>query len=184
MRIISGKYKGRVLNPPGNLPVRPTTDFAKTGLFNILESRFDFSELNCLDLFSGTGNISLEFISRGSQSVTAVDLDFGCIQFIKEMGKKLDIKNLNPLRSDCLKYIEETKHFFDIIFADPPFEVAVRDEIHAIVMKRKLLNSDGFLILEHESKQNYQHLSGFNFSRQYGNVTFSFFSNLEQIHQP
>ena len=180
MRIISGKYKGRIISPPGNLPVRPTTDFAKTGLFNILDSRFDFPELNCLDLCSGTGSISIEMISRGAKSVTSVDNSSGCIQFLKKMCVNLNISNLNPLRSDVIRFLEQSVTTYDLIFADPPFDLDIRKQLHEIIFSRSLLNTGGVLILEHGSKESYQDLSGFNFSRQYGNVTFSFFFNLEQ----
>ncbi len=190
MRIISGKYKGRTLNPPGNLPVRPTTDFAKTGLFNILENRINLEDTVCLDLFSGTGSISMEFISRGSKQVTSVDLDFGCIQFQKECTKLLGITNLHPIRSDVLRYIKTSHTQYDLIFADPPFGFAqgkpdndIRKELHDIIFSRKLLSQDGILILEHSSREKYEELEAFNFSRVYGNVAFSFFFNLEPSNQ-
>jgi len=208
LRIISGKYKGRSINPPGNLPVRPTTDFAKTGLFNILENRINLENTVCLDLFSGTGSISLELISRGSKQVTSVDLDFGCIQFQKECTKLLGITNLHPIRSDVLRYMKSNQTQYDLIFADPPFGFAqdrpvgfaqdrpvgfaqdrpvggaqgskdIRKELHDIIFNRQLLSQDGILILEHSSREKYEDLPGFNFSRDYGNVTFSFFFNLE-----
>ena len=182
------------------MPVRPTTDFAKTGLFNILENRINLENTVCLDLFSGTGSISLELISRGSKQVTSVDLDFGCIQFQKECTKLLGITNLHPIRSDVLRYMKSNQTQYDLIFADPPFGFAqdrpvgfaqdrpvggaqgskdIRKELHDIIFNRQLLSQDGILILEHSSREKYEDLPGFNFSRDYGNVTFSFFFNLE-----
>lgn len=159
--------------------MRPTTDFAKTGLFNILENRINLEDTVCLDLFSGTGSISLELISRGSKQVTSVDLDFGCIQFQKDCTKLLGINNLHPIRSDVLRYIKASHSKYDLIFADPPFDTDIRKELHDIIYNRKLLAEGGILIVEHSSREKYEELEGFNFSRKYGNVTFSFFFNLE-----
>lgn len=179
MRIISGKYKGRVLHPPANLPVRPTTDFAKTGLFNILENQIDFENLNCLDLFSGTGSISIELISRGAKSVTSVDRDYGCTAFQKETTRLLEIHNLRIIRTDVLTFIKKKHDPFDLIFADPPFDLKIHESLTSTIVAGNLLAKDGRFILEHNSKQDWSSLPGFQSNRTYGNVGFSFFSKLE-----
>jgi 16S rRNA (guanine(966)-N(2))-methyltransferase RsmD len=179
LRIISGIYKGRNFTAPANLPVRPTTDFAKTGLFNILQSRYKFSECYCLDLFSGIGSIGLELISRGSFQVVSVDRDAGCINFQKELNKKLQIANWQIIKADVLMYLKNVTQKFDIIFADPPFDSGIHTAIHEMTIANNFLKPGGMLILEHISGENYDHLSGFDFVRSYGNVSFSFFANFD-----
>ena len=177
MRIISGKYRGRSIVAPANLPVRPTTDFAKTGLFNILQNRLEFSTCSCLDLFSGTGSISFEFISRGCKQVTSIDRDPGCIQFQNDIAHKLKIINLKIIKSDAFIFLEKNNQKYKIIFADPPFESSFREELHKQIFSTSILANDGLFVLEHITGEKYDHLKGFLFSRIYGNVTFSFFSN-------
>ena len=123
MRIISGRYKRRVISPPNDLPVRPTTDMAKESLFNVLSNYVDFSEKTVLDLYAGTGNISYEFVSRGCSSVTAVDKDFGCTKFIIKTAQQLEMKELNVTKLDASRFIETAKNKYDIIFADPPYKL-------------------------------------------------------------
>ena len=139
MRIISGKYKGRHIRPPGNLPVRPTTDFAKTGLFNILEHKLDLESLNCLDLFSGTGGISLELISRGCKHVTAIDQDQKCVVFLRKTAGELGIENLVVHRADAIQYLKKSPGKFDFIFADPPFSSSIHEELVDLVMQKEML---------------------------------------------
>src|SRR5688572_7665549 len=122
MRIIGGIHKGRNIKVPPGLPVRPTTDFAKEGLFNILVNRYDLSEARVLDLFSGTGHISLEFASRGSTHVTAVDQNFRCAGFLREMASQLDL-NISAQKSDVFQYLKSCSSTFDIVFADPPYDL-------------------------------------------------------------
>ena len=120
MRIISGKYKSRKITAPKKLPVRPTTDMAKEALFNILNNRFYFEDISVLDLFSGTGNISYEFASRGTEKITAVDSNFGCVKFINEISEQFDM-DINGIKNDVFKFLEQTNQHFDLIFADPPY---------------------------------------------------------------
>lgn len=178
MRIISGTYKGRVIRPPANLPVRPTTDFAKTGLFNILENKFPLEIYDCLDLFSGTGSISLELASRGCKYITSIDQDQKCVVFLRKTTGELGIKNLTAHRSDAITFLKKTPSVFNLIFADPPFDSAIHEELHEIIFGKKLLKPDGVFILEHASRVSFEQLKGFEFSRKYGNVTFSFFFNI------
>src|SRR6056297_527079 len=121
MRIISGKYKGKRLTAPKKLPVRPTTDMAKEALFNILNNRFYFDELKVLDLFAGTGNISYEFASRGTEEITCVDAHYGCVKFISETAESFDM-NIETIKSDVYTYLENSSQKFNIIFADPPYD--------------------------------------------------------------
>lgn len=180
MRIISGKYKGRKLNPPANLPVRPTTDFAKTGLFNILSSRLKYEELECLDLYAGTGNISLELISRGVKSVIAVDKNSSCLRFISDVSGKLGITNLQTIRSEAISFILNNDHSYDLVFADPPFDSTEKQLLVDTVFERGLLKGQGYLIVEHASSDHFTDLNNFRFEKRYGHVAFSFFSTLDQ----
>ena len=176
MRIISGKYKGRRLSPPKNLPVRPTTDMSKEALFNILNNHFNFAELKVLDLFAGTGNISFEFASRGSEPIIAIDADYGCISFIKKTTDEFEF-NITAIKSDVFKFLEKTKGDFDIIFADPPYGMEQKDfeKIVELVFTYELLVEDGMMIVEHSKHTKLEHLTQFSFQKNYGGSTFSFF---------
>src|SRR5690606_27972293 len=147
MRIISGTYKGRRLTAPKNLPVRPTTDFAKEALFNILRVRYYFEELTVLDLFSGTGNISFEFASRGVKNIISVDEHQGCIQYINKVSEEFSFP-INTIKSDVFKYLEKASGKFDVIFADPPydFDVSQLSRILIEVFEKNLLEEEGMLI--------------------------------------
>jgi 16S rRNA (guanine(966)-N(2))-methyltransferase RsmD len=155
--------------------VRPTTDRAKESLFNILENRFDFEGLHVLDLCSGTGNIALEFASRGCASVTAVDADEGCIRHIKAYAKKLEFNQIITLRSDIVKYIKNTEQQFDIIFADPPYQLQRQDEMIGLIFTHQLLSKDGLLIWEHAQQLNPGNELRCQEKRTYGDSAFSFF---------
>ena len=176
MRIISGKYKGRRLVAPKNLPVRPTTDMSKESLFNILNNYFNFSGLKILDLFSGTGNISYEFASRGAGSIVAVDADFGCVNFIKKTAKEFDM-DITPLKSDVIKFLEKNKGTYDIIFADPPYDMDQKhfEKILDLIFENELLDADGMLIVEHSKHTSLEHKDNFSFAKHYGGSVFSFF---------
>lgn len=176
MRIISGKFKGRRIFPPLNLKARPTTDFAKEGLFNILENRTVIDGANVLDLFSGTGSISIEFISRNASNVTAIEINREHANFIKNCTKKLGIDNMTVLQADALKYITSCRRKFDIIFADPPYAMPELSSIPDAVISAGLLEHDGILILEHGKSNDFSNHKNFLESRKYGNVHFSFFT--------
>lgn len=175
MRIISGNLKGRRIIPPLSMKARPTTDFAKEGLFNILENRVVIEGANILDLFSGTGSISLEFVSREAASVTAVDISPLQASFIKSCAKRLGISNLTVLQADALKYINACHRSFDIIFADPPYDLPAIPNIPDAVMSGPLLEKDGLFILEHGKTNDFSAHPLLVDSRKYGNVHFSFF---------
>ncbi|XLS27705.1 16S rRNA (guanine(966)-N(2))-methyltransferase RsmD [Flavobacteriaceae bacterium M23B6Z8] len=176
MRIISGKYKGKRLVAPSKLPVRPTTDFAKEALFNILNNYYDLHEISVLDLFSGTGNISFEFASRGCTQITAVDSHAGCIKYIEKISDELEM-NIATVRSDVFKYLERTQTSKDLIFADPPYDMALEDfeKIVDLVFQNKLLNEQGTLIVEHSKHTQLDHLPYFYLQKKYGGNVFSFF---------
>lgn len=176
MRIISGKYKGRRISPPKGLPVRPTTDMSKEALFNVLNNYFNFSELKVLDLFAGTGNISFEFASRGSDNITAVDADFGCIKFIKQIAQEFDF-NLAAIKSDVFKFLEKNNTSYDIIFADPPYALdqATFEKIVTLIFDKELLQEDGMMVIEHSKYTKLDHMINFSFKKSYGGSFFSFF---------
>lgn len=177
MRIISGTHKGRRLIAPRNLPVRPTTDFAKEGLFNILRNRYDFTALNVLDLFAGTGNISFEFASRGVPQITAVDAHHGCVQYMEKITGEFEFP-ITPIKAEAHKYLAATTTSFDLIFADPPydFEVQQLTEIVQKIFQNQLLSVDGILIIEHGKHTDLSLVDHFQESRKYGSSVFSFFS--------
>ncbi len=177
MRIISGKYKGRKITAPKKLPVRPTTDMSKEALFNILNNHYNFSDLAVVDLFSGTGNIAYEFASRGSEQVTVVDTDLGCIKFIDQTSKSFDF-GIDAIKSDVFKFLEKTAIKADIFFADPFYDMPLEDfeKIPDLVFTRELLLEDGMLIIEHSKHTDLSHLAHFSNARKYGGSVFSFFN--------
>ena len=178
MRIISGKFKSKRLQAPKNLPVRPTTDMAKEALFNIINNLYYFHELNVLDLFSGTGNISYEFGSRGTENITAIDGHFGCIKYINTTSKELDL-NIQAYKSDVYKFLEKCTTKFDVIFADPPYEFDGDkfEKIVALIFEKGLLNDGGLLIIEHSKHTDFTNNSKLSYQKKYGGNMFSFFEN-------
>ncbi|NEU08317.1 methyltransferase domain-containing protein [Flavihumibacter sp. R14] len=175
MRIIGGRLKGLRINPPANLPVRPTTDLAKEALFNILYNQFDFEDIRVLDLFSGTGNISLEFASRGVPEVVAVDRDFGCFNYLKKISKELKVETIKLYKADVFKFLELETEPFDLIFADPPYDLTRIPEIAKVVFDRALVKEGGYLIIEHPSMKKLDNHPNFKEQRLYGSSSFSFF---------
>jgi 16S rRNA (guanine(966)-N(2))-methyltransferase RsmD len=175
MRIISGNYKGKIITAPKNLPVRPTTDYAKTGLFNILRNRFNLTEVSFLDLFCGTGNISFEMISEGAASVLAVDAHAGCVVFANKIFKELNFETGRAIKADVFIYLMKLEEKFDIIFADPPYRMEGVSRLPDLIFENNLLNENGLFILEHQSKDDYSNHANFLEKRKYGNVGYSFF---------
>jgi 16S rRNA (guanine(966)-N(2))-methyltransferase RsmD len=176
MRIISGKHKGRNLQAPNKLPVRPTKDMAKESLFNILNNNYYFPDLKVLDLFAGTGNISFEFSSRGVNDVLAIDTHSGCIEFIDKTVALLDMK-IRTLKSDVFTFLGRNKEQFDIIFADPFYDMELSDfeKLPQLVFGNELLLEDGVLIIEHSNRTSLADLPHYKNSRKYGGSVFSFF---------
>lgn len=175
MRIISGIRKGKRLTAPSSLPVRPTTDFAKEALFNILNNHFDFEDVTVLDLFAGTGNISYEFASRGALDIISVDSNQACINFIQKTASSLEFHQIKAIRADALQFISRYKMSADIIFADPPFDFERVNEIPEIVFQNHLLKPQGLLVVEHSIKTSMSAHVNFVEVRKYGSVCFSFF---------
>jgi len=174
MRIIAGKYKGKKIFAPKTLPVRPTTDFAKEGLFNILKNQINFEQIKILDLFAGTGNISFEFSSRGCKNVISIDLNYNCVKFMKSMNKELLFQN-NIIRTDAFRYLKKCKESFNLIFADPPYDMENINLIPKLIFERNLLVEKGFLVLEHDNKIDFKNHRNFKEKRMYGKVNFSLF---------
>lgn len=176
MRIISGKYKSKRITAPKNLPVRPTTDMAKESLFNILNNFYYFENISVLDLFAGTGNISYEFASRGTETINAVDAHYACIKFINQTAKDLNM-SINSYKSDVYKFLEKTPLKVDVIFADPPYDFEEKQflKIPDIVFDRNLLNNDGLLIIEHSKHTDLSQHPYYNYEKRYGGNVFSFF---------
>ena len=181
IRIISGKYKSRRISAPKNLPIRPTTDRAKEALFNILNNLFDFRDLKILDLFTGSGGIAYEFASRGTKNIQAVDRSYPVYKFVSQTAKEFDFP-IKVIKKDCLKFLEKTTETYDIIFADPPYDLAQekQEKLINVSFDRNLINENGFFILEHIERLNFEQHPNFNFSRKYGKSVFSFFKNRSQ----
>ncbi len=180
MRIIGGQFKGRVIKTPKDLPVRPTTDFAKEGLFNILQNRFDFSTCRILDLFAGTGHISYEFASRGCEHIVSVDKNNKCLSFIRRCSEEFGFQ-LNVVRDDVFSFLEKDKNTYDLIFADPPYDLKNIEDIHRLVFENNLLKPEGWLIIEHGVRTHLDSLTFFQSQRKYGGVNFSLFQNAPKV---
>ena len=180
MRIISGRYKGRAINPPKNLRARPTTDFAKENLFNVLTNLVDFEQCDVLDLFSGTGSISYEFASRGARSVTAVEINAVHYNFIRQTALELGCETIYPVKANAFLYLKSCTKQFDIIFADPPYDIEGSETIPELVWQKGLLKPGGWLIFEHSKNMDVSKLPGFKEKRCYGSVNFSVFERPEE----
>ncbi|QES87464.1 RsmD family RNA methyltransferase [Rhizosphaericola mali] len=181
MRIISGKFGGRRINPPVKMPhTRPTTDIAKEGLFNILQNRIDFEDIKTLDLFGGTGCISYELASRGAGKQIIVEKDPQMHNFIETNLKTLGVTNAIVLRQEVFQFLDGCRDSFDFIFAGPPYALGTIDEIPKIIVGNNLIAEDGYFVLEHTPRNNYEDYPGFSFSRNYGTTIFSFFERVEK----
>ncbi|MBS2210849.1 16S rRNA (guanine(966)-N(2))-methyltransferase RsmD [Carboxylicivirga mesophila] len=177
MRIISGTLKGRRFSPPKSFSARPTTDIARESLFNVLNNRIDFEDLSVLDLFGGTGSISYEFASRGCPNITTVELNYKHFSFIKSMLKEFELSDtIKVIKADVFKYIQKDSMTYDLVFADPPFDLKNFDEIPDLFFENKLLKEDGVFILEHSDKKSFVDHPYFTEVKKYGKVHFSFFS--------
>lgn len=175
MRIIGGKYKGRLFNPGKNFKSRPTTDYGKESLFNILENSVNWEDTDALDLFSGTGSISLELVSRGCKSVTSVEIDFRNCRFIRETTASLGIRNVTVVREDVLHFLSIVRKQYDLVFADPPYSMPRFAEIAEKITASNVLKPGALFVLEHPGIYSFSHLPEFREVRNYGSVHFSFF---------
>jgi 16S rRNA (guanine966-N2)-methyltransferase len=177
MRIIGGTLRGLRLNPPKNLPVRPTTDLAKEALFNILLNQIEFEGIKVLDLFSGTGNISLEFASRGAAEVISVDRSIHCVNYLKDTSRQHKLNQVKAYKEDVFKYLQIETEQYDLVFADPPYDLNRIPDIPKIVFERNILLPGALLIVEHQSMQNISQHPAFVEQRKYGHSSFYFFRN-------
>jgi len=178
MRIISGEYGGRKINPPAKMPyTRPTTDIAKEGLFNVLQHQLDISSLKTLDLFGGTGSISYELASRGAEELTIVEKDGAMYDFIKKTIDQLKIGNIKAVKMDVFKFIEQCKEKFDFIFAGPPYALKNIDDLPKLIVEKQLLNPGGWFVLEHTPRNDYKTFPFYKMEKNYGTTIFSIFVN-------
>jgi 16S rRNA (guanine(966)-N(2))-methyltransferase RsmD len=176
MRISSGYLKGRSFSVPSSFPSRPTTDFAKEGLFNVLGNQMDFEEVRVLDLFAGTGNLSFEFISRGALGVTCVDKSPKVTAWLKKNAASLGIEDKISLHTqDALAFVQRATQQFDLIIADPPYDLKIHNAIVQTIFERNLLRTDGQLIMEHGKFTVLKEETNYVNTRTFGNVNFSFF---------
>lgn len=176
MRVITGKYKGRHFDVPRTFKARPTTDFAKENLFNVLKGYIDFDEEpTALDLFSGTGSITLELLSRGCSRVVSVEADSLHYSFICSFIEKLQDLNAFPVRADVFRFLSRCHEQFDFIFADPPYALPQLEQLPDIILSHQLLREDGLFVLEHGKTQDFTQHPRFVDHRAYGSVNFSFF---------
>lgn len=175
MRIIGGKLRGKMILPPQGYKARPTTDFAKEGLFNILNNEYEMEGLKVLDLFGGTGAISYEFASRGAERVYCVEMLPLHANFIKSQAAKFGMNNLTVVRHNVFEFLEICHEKFDIIFADPPYALDGLDTLPDKVFSQDILHPGAYFILEHPEEFNFENHPYFCKERKYGNVHFSFF---------
>lgn len=175
MRIIRGKYGKRRFDVPKNITARPTTDFARENIFNVLENIVDFDQLSALDLFAGTGAISFEFLSRGCRDVTSVEMANTQANFIKSVKQKLNAENMRIIKGDVFKFVESCSNKFDIIFADPPYNHPRFGEIPSLLLNSDMIKPGTMIIVEHSKDFNFSELPHFDQQRTYGSVNFSIF---------
>lgn len=176
MRIISGEFGGRRISPPAKMPfTRPTTDIAKEGLFNVIENNLEVPSLKTLDLFGGTGSISYELASRGAKELTIVEKDPQMFNFIQKTAAQLGITNMNFVRMDVFKFIDQCSETFDFIFAGPPYALATIDMLPLKIFEKKLLNKGGWFVLEHTPHNDYSKSEHYTTQRNYGTTIFSIF---------
>ncbi len=175
MRIISGIYKRRRFEVPRTFKARPTTDFAKENLFNVLNHYIDFDGATVLDLFAGTGSISIELVSRGCERVISLEKEPLHHAFISKVLKELKTDKCIPVRGDVFRFLERCTERFDFIFADPPYELKELEKLPSLVFERDLLKEDGIFVLEHGKKNHFEDDPHFIEHRSYGSVNFSFF---------
>jgi 16S rRNA (guanine(966)-N(2))-methyltransferase RsmD len=176
MRIISGTLKGRSIDVPRNFKGRPTTDFAREGLFNVLNNRVSWDGLRVLDLFAGTGAFSLECFSRGAQSVLAIDMQPLHVRFINDNFRNFEAFNAHAIKQDVFKWVPTANEKFDLIFADPPYDIPGLTKLPSLILEAEILDSNGLLVVEHGKRTDFSGQTGFLFEKTYSNVTFSFFS--------
>ncbi|MDE6370501.1 MAG: 16S rRNA (guanine(966)-N(2))-methyltransferase RsmD [Duncaniella sp.] len=176
MRIIRGKYGRRRFNVPTNITARPTTDFARENIFNVIENLTDIEGARCLDLFAGTGAVSIEFLSRGAASVTSVEKSPIQARFIEKVARELGDTNLRLRRTDAVRFIRDGGAGpYDIVFADPPYDMDGFGDIPGAVLESGMLAPGALFVMEHSKAYNFSHLPHYLQHRAYGSVNFSLF---------
>ena len=175
MRIIGGKLKGKVILPPAGYQARPTTDFAKEGLFNILDNEYEFEDLKVLDLFGGTGSIAFEFASRGAARVYCVEMARENASFIKTEAQRLGLSNVTMVRDNVFDFLPICRERFDLVFADPPYALEGLEKLPDLVFAADILYPERYFILEHGHEHSFVNHPRFVKERHYGRVHFSFF---------
>lgn len=181
MRIITGTYKGRHFDIPRTFKARPTTDFAKENIFNVLNGYIDLDGATALDLFSGTGSISLELVSRGCMQVISVEADKSHHAFVRQCLKKLGTDKCVPLRGDAFRFIKSCRQQFDLVFADPPYALEQLPQIPQMILERGIVKHNGLLVFEHGKGNDFSKIPGFVEHRAYGSVNFSIFRPQEEV---
>jgi 16S rRNA (guanine(966)-N(2))-methyltransferase RsmD len=177
MRIIGGKLKGIRFEPPKNIPTRPTTDFAKEGLFNIINNSFNFDNIKVLDLFGGTGSLSYEFASRGCTDITTVEIFPKCADFIRKTVVQHKLTAIKVVQANVFSFIESNSQQFDVIFAGPPYPLENLATLPDLVFQHKMVEGDGWFILEHNPNHNFESHANFLKYKNYGTTIFSIFTN-------
>lgn len=177
MRVIGGKLKGLRFEPPKNIPTRPTTDFAKEGLFNTLNNSYNFENIKVLDLFGGTGSISYEFASRGCTDITTVEIFARCAAFIKQTVAQQKLSGIKVLQMDVFDFVKTSPEKFDVIFAGPPYPLPNLNTIPDLIFENNLVDGEGWFILEHNPNHNFEQHPHFYKSKNYGTTIFSIFTN-------
>ena len=175
MRIITGQFKGRHFDIPRTFKARPTTDFAKENIFNVLNGYIDFDGTTALDLFAGTGSISLELVSRGCKEVVSVEKECDHARFIANCMKKINVENDILIRGDVFRFLKSCHQKFDLIFADPPYALPELDTLPDLVFEHDLLADDGVFVFEHGKHNDFSAHPRFKEHRSYGSVNFSIF---------
>lgn len=175
MRIIGGTLKGRRFSPPRSFKGRPTTDFGREGLFNLLRSRTELEGMEALDLFAGSGAVSFELASRGAVTVTAIEQDGGACRYIQQQARDFGFDGIRVVRADAFAFLSRAMTQFDLVFADPPYTEPRLETLPDLVREASLVAAGGWFVLEHGDRRDFSETSGFVEMRKYGHVHFSFF---------
>lgn len=181
MRIVAGRFKGKRITPPKGITARPTTDFAKEALFNILQHSIALEGIRVLDLFAGSGGISLEFLSRGAEEVISVEQDTALYGHLQRTARELGTPNWHAVKADVFSYIKSDRSTYDVIFADPPFDMEGTESLPALIRESGLLAPDGLLLVEHYRRLNLSNDVWFDVCRKYSNINFSFFTPRSEL---
>ncbi|MBL0308198.1 MAG: RsmD family RNA methyltransferase [Bacteroidetes bacterium] len=177
MRIIGGNLKGIRFQPPQNIPTRPTTDFAKEGMFNMLSHSFNFENTKVLDLFGGTGSISYEFASRGCKDITTIEIFPKCAAFIKKTVLDLNLPAVHVLQMDVFQFIKNAHHKYHLIFAGPPYPLENLATLPDLIFQYQLVDGPGWFILEHNPNHDFKNHPHYYKEKNYGTTIFSIFVN-------